>query len=59
VVRHAFNFSTQEAEVGRSLEFKASLLYRVNSRTAKATQRNPFSKRKKKVRGRKENKKAL
>jgi len=30
-------------------EFKASLVYRVNSRTAKAMQRNPVSKRKKKL----------
>jgi hypothetical protein len=28
-------------------EFKASLVYRVSSRTAKATQRNPVSKNKK------------
>ena len=29
-------------------EFKASLVYRVNSRTARAIQRNPVSKKKKK-----------
>jgi hypothetical protein len=29
-------------------EFEASLVYRVSSRTARATQRNPVSKRKKK-----------
>jgi hypothetical protein len=29
-------------------EFKASLVYRVSSRTARATQRNPVSKKKKK-----------
>jgi hypothetical protein len=28
-------------------EFKASLIYRVSSRTARATQRNPVSKKKK------------
>jgi hypothetical protein len=33
MVAHAFNSSTQEAEVGRS-EFKASLVYRLSSRTA-------------------------
>jgi hypothetical protein len=44
VVAQAFNPSTQEAEAGRSLEFKASLDYRVSSRTAKATQRNPVLK---------------
>jgi hypothetical protein len=38
VVAHAFNPSTWDSE------FKASLVYRVNSRTAKATQRNPVSK---------------
>jgi len=31
-------------------EFEASLLYRVSSRTARATQRNPVSKKKKKKR---------
>jgi hypothetical protein len=44
-VAHAFNPSTQEAEAG---EFKASLVYRVSSRTARATQRNPVSKKTKK-----------
>jgi hypothetical protein len=29
-------------------EFEASLIYRVSSRTARATQRNPVSKKKKK-----------
>jgi hypothetical protein len=46
VVAHAFNLSTQEAEAGR-FEFEASLVYRVSSRTARATQRNPVSKSKK------------
>jgi hypothetical protein len=32
----------------RISEFKASLVYRVSSRTARATQRNPVSKKKKK-----------
>jgi hypothetical protein len=36
MVVHAFNPSTWEAEAGRSLEFKASLVYRVSSRTARA-----------------------
>jgi hypothetical protein len=31
----------------RISEFKASLVYRVSSRTARATQRNPASKKKK------------
>jgi len=30
----------QEAEAGRSLEFEASMFYRVSSRTAKVIQRN-------------------
>jgi hypothetical protein len=36
LVAHAFNFSTQEAEAGGALEFKASLVYRVSSLTAKS-----------------------
>jgi hypothetical protein len=39
VVAHAFNPSTREAE--------ASLVYRVISRTARTTQRNPVSEKKK------------
>jgi hypothetical protein len=42
MVAYAFNPGTWEAE------FEASLVYRVNSRTARATQRNPVSKKKKK-----------
>jgi hypothetical protein len=42
VVAHAFNPSTWEAEA--ISEFKASLVYRVSSRTARAIQRNPVSK---------------
>jgi hypothetical protein len=47
VVAHAYNPSTWEAEAGEFLEFKASLVYRVSSRTARATQRNPVSKNQK------------
>ena len=36
-------------------EFEASLVYRVNSRTARATQRNPVSKKKKKKKKEKKN----
>jgi hypothetical protein len=52
VVAHAFNPSTQETEAGRFLssEFEASLVYKVSSRTARATQRNLAS-------GKKNNKK--
>jgi hypothetical protein len=39
---HAFNPSIWEAEAGRSLEFKASLVSIVSSRTARAPQRNPI-----------------
>jgi hypothetical protein len=45
-VAHTFNPSTQEAEAGGPFEFKANLVYRVNSRRAKATQRNPALRRK-------------
>jgi hypothetical protein len=40
-VAHAFNLSTWEAEAGGISEFEASLVYKVSSRTARATQRNP------------------
>jgi hypothetical protein len=46
MVVHAYDPSTQKAEAGRSTE--ASLVYRVNSRTARATQRSPVSKNQKK-----------
>jgi hypothetical protein len=45
MVAHAFNPSAQEAEAG-GFEFEACLVYRVSSRTARATQRNPVSKNK-------------
>jgi hypothetical protein len=45
-VAHAFNPSTREAEAGGLTEFAASLVYRVISRTPRAIQRNPVSKRK-------------
>jgi hypothetical protein len=49
VVAHVFNPSTWEAEAGRRIsEFEASLVYQVSSRTARATQRNPVSKKTKK-----------
>jgi hypothetical protein len=49
VVAHAFNPSTQEAK------FKASLVYRASSRTARATQRNPVLKNQKKKKREREN----
>ena len=44
---HTFNPRTWEAEVG---EFQGSLVYKVCSRTARATERNPVSKKTKKER---------
>jgi hypothetical protein len=41
VVAHAFNPSTRQAGL---CEFKASLVYRVSPRAARATWRNPVSK---------------
>ena len=45
MVAHAFNPSTWEAEERWISEFEASLDYRVSSRTARTTQRNPVSKK--------------
>ena len=44
MVAHTFNLSTQEAEAGGITEFQVKPVYRVSSRTAKATQRIPLSK---------------
>jgi hypothetical protein len=46
VVVHAFNPSTWEAEAGGFLSLRPTV-YRVSSRTARTTQRNPISKKKK------------
>jgi len=43
-VASAFNPSVWEAEAEGLCEFRASVVYRVNSRRARATQRNPVSK---------------
>jgi hypothetical protein len=53
-VAHAFNPSTWEAEAGGFLSSKASLIYKVSPRTARATQRNPVSEKKKKKKKKKE-----
>jgi hypothetical protein len=45
---HAFNPRTRDAEAADLCEFEASLVYRVSSRTAKVTQRNPVLKNKRK-----------
>jgi hypothetical protein len=44
-VAHAFNPSTWGGRGRRISEFEASLVYKVSSRTAKATQRDPVSKK--------------
>jgi hypothetical protein len=44
VVVHAFNPSTWEAEAGRFLSSRPAW-YKVSSRTARAIQRNPVSKK--------------
>jgi hypothetical protein len=48
-VAHSFKPSTWKAEVGGSLEFNASLIYRLSSRAARATQTNSVSKNKNKT----------
>jgi hypothetical protein len=48
VVVHTFNPSTWEAEAGRFLSSRPAWSYKVSSRTTRATQRNPVSKKKKK-----------
>ena len=53
MVVHTVNPSAGEAEASGS-ELEASLVYRASSRTARATQRNPISKGKKKEREKKE-----
>jgi hypothetical protein len=44
VVAHAFNLGGRGRQIS---EFEASLVYRVSSRTARAAQRNPVSRKKK------------
>lgn len=41
---HAFNLGGRGRQI---FEFEASLVYRVSSRTARAAQRNPVSRKKK------------
>jgi hypothetical protein len=47
VVAYAFNPSTPGGRGRQISEFKASLVYKVSSRTARAIQRNPVSKNQK------------
>jgi hypothetical protein len=49
VVAHAFNPSTWGGRGRWISEFEANLVYKVSSRTARATQRNPVSKTKNKT----------
>jgi hypothetical protein len=42
VVTHAFNPSTREAEAGRGFGFESSLVYRMNSMSARATETSYF-----------------
>jgi hypothetical protein len=42
---HTFNSSTWVGRGRQISEFQASLVYRVSSRTVRATQRNPISKK--------------
>jgi hypothetical protein len=49
VVAHTFSPRTREAEAGRSLKFKPSLDYRVSSRSSRAIQRDPVSKKQKRI----------
>ena len=48
VVAHAFNPALRRQRQEDLCEFEASLYYRASSRTARATQKNPFSKNQKK-----------
>lgn len=45
MVGHTIYFSTQAVEAVGSLEFKVSLVYTMNSRTAKAMKKSPVSKK--------------
>jgi hypothetical protein len=56
VVAHAFNPSTLGGRGRRISEFKASLVYKVSSRTARAILRNPVLKNKTKQNKTKQNK---
>ena len=49
MVAHAFNPSTLGGRSRQISEFEASLVYRVNSRTARAIQRHPVSKKQNKT----------
>jgi hypothetical protein len=52
-VAHGFNPSTWDVEAGRFLSSRPAWSTKVSSRTSRATQRNPVSKKKKKKKERK------
>ena len=55
--QHTFTITLEKGSGGRWIsEFEASLVYRVSSKTARATQRNPVSKKKQKKKRKKQNK---
>jgi hypothetical protein len=56
VVAHTFNPSTSGGRGRRISEFETSLVYKVSSRTARAIQRNPVSKKPNKKQKNKTNK---
>jgi hypothetical protein len=47
VVAYTFSHSTKRQRQTNLCEFKYSLIYRVNSRTARATKKNPVSNKQK------------
>jgi hypothetical protein len=57
VVAHVFKSQHLGGKGRQIAEFEDSLVYRVSSRTARATQRNPVSKKKKKKKKKKKPKK--
>jgi hypothetical protein len=59
VVAHAFKSQHLRGRSRRISEFEASLVYRVSFRTARATQRNPVSKKTKKQTNKKNDMRSL
>ena len=57
MVAHTFNPSTQGGRGRQMSEFKASLVYKVRSRTARTIQRNPVWKNQKKKKKKKKERK--
>ena len=59
LVAHTLNPNTWGQTQADLYEFEASLVYRVSSRTARATQRNPVSKNKNKTKNQKQTNKKI